>query len=157
MDAQEANKRVVRHYIRQVVNTGNVDRIERFIAPDYIEVYHNTEHALGVDGAREHVLSVRKTYPDLHVTIHQQIAEGEWVVTRITARGTHKGTWLGIGPTEKRIEYTAVNVDRVIDGRIVEHGGAANMLGPLLEAGAIRASEPADLEPHCTAETRATA
>jgi hypothetical protein len=41
-------------------------------------------------------------------------------------------------PTGKRVEITGVNVDRVVDGRIVEHGGAANLLGPLLEIGAIR-------------------
>jgi predicted ester cyclase len=60
------------------------------------------------------------------------------VVTCITARGTHKGSWLGIKPTGKPVVFTGVNIDRVVDGRIVEHGGAANMLGPLLEIGAIK-------------------
>ena len=41
-------------------------------------------------------------------------------------------------PTGKTVEFTGVNVDRVVDGRIVEHGGAANLLGPLLEIGAIQ-------------------
>jgi predicted ester cyclase len=72
------------------------------------------------------------------VTVEQQIAEGEWVVSRITARGTHLGTWLGMKPTGEWVEITGVNIDRVVDGRIVEHGGAANLLGPLLEIGAIR-------------------
>lgn len=81
---------------------------------------------------------MRQTYPDLHLTIEQQIAEGEWVVTRVTMRGTHRGAWLGIQPTGRPIEVSAVNVDRVVDGRIVEHGGAANLLGPLLEIGAIQ-------------------
>jgi predicted ester cyclase len=80
---------------------------------------------------------VRSTYPDLRLTVEQQIAEGEWVVSRVTMRGTHKGEWLGIRPTGKPIRVTAVNIDRVVDGRIVEHGGAANLLGPLLELGAI--------------------
>jgi hypothetical protein len=53
-------------------------------------------------------------------------------------RGTHRGEWLGIAPTGKPVEMTAVNVDRVVDGKIVEHGGAANLLGPLLEIGAVR-------------------
>ncbi len=48
------------------------------------------------------------------------------------------GRWLGIEPTNKPVTFTGVNVDRVVGGRIVEHGGAANMFGPLLEIGAIR-------------------
>lgn len=67
-----------------------------------------------------------------------QIAEGEWVVTCITAQGTHQGVWLGIKPTGKVLTYTGVNVNRIVDGLITEHGGAANLLGPLLEADALK-------------------
>ncbi len=72
------------------------------------------------------------------------VAEGKWVVTRVTARGTQKGVWLGMRPTGKKVKITAVNIDRVVDGRIVEHGGAANLLEPLLEIGAIRITDPID-------------
>jgi hypothetical protein len=79
---------------------------------------------------------VREIYPDLRLTVEQQIAEGEWVATRVTARGTHRGgVWLGMKPTGKSVEITAVNIDRVVDGRIVEHGGAANLLEPMLAIG----------------------
>ena len=134
----ERNKNLVRRYYEEVVNTGNVGDIERFISPDYVEVHDNQRYPIGVEGAKEHVVGVRRTYPDLRLTVEQQIAEGEWVVTRVTMRGTHRGEWLGIPPTGKRIEVSAVNIDRVVGGRIVEHGGAANLLGPLLEAGAVR-------------------
>ena len=134
----EENKQLVRRYYEEVVSTGAVDEAPRFIAPDYVEVHDNVRHAIGIDGAKEHVLGVRQTYPDLHLTVEQQIAEGEWVVTRVTMRGTHRGEWQGIKPTGKAVELTAVNIDRVVGGRIVEHGGAANLLGPLLEIGAIQ-------------------
>jgi predicted ester cyclase len=132
------NKQLVRDYYEQVVNTGRTDAIDRFISPDYVEVHGNVRHALGLEGAVEHVEGVRKTYPDLHLTIERQIAEGDWVVTCVTMRGTHRGEWAGIAPTGRKVEMTAVNVDRVVAGRIVEHGGAANLLGPLLEIGAVR-------------------
>ena len=51
------------------------------------------------------------------------------------------GEWIGIEPTGRKVEYTGVNVDRVKDGRIVEHGGAANLLETLLEIGAVRISQ----------------
>lgn len=140
----EENKRLVRRYIEEVVNTGDVERLAEFVAPDYTEVYNNVRYASGLEGAKEHILGSRRTYEDLHLTVEQQIAEGDWVVTRATARGTHRGGWLGTKPTGKAIEMTVVNIDKVVDGRIVEHGGAANLLEPLLEIGAIRVVGPGE-------------
>lgn len=134
----EDNKSFVREYYEEVVNTGDVELIESFISPEYTEVHNGKRNAIGVEGAKEHILGVRQTYPDLNITIERQIAEGDWVVSCINVRGTHKGLWLGIKPTGKSVAFTGVNVDRVVNGRIVEHGGAANLLGPLLEIGAIK-------------------
>ena len=142
----EDNKLLVRRYIEEVVNTGKVDDLAQFIAPDYVEVHENTRHSIGLEGAKSHILGVRQTYPDLRLTVEQQIAEGDWVATRITARGTHQGTWLGMKPTGKAVEITGVNLDRAVDGRIVEHGGAANLLEPLLGIGAIQVVGPDEVE-----------
>jgi predicted ester cyclase len=142
MMPSDENKLVVRRFYEEVVNTGNVDLIERFIAPEYVEVSDGKRHVIGVEGAKAHILGVRQTYPDLHIEIERQISEGEWVVTCITARGTHRGLCLGIKPTGKAIAFTDVNIDRVVGDRIVEHGGAANMLGPLLEIGTIKVVGP---------------
>lgn len=131
------NKALVRAYYEEVVSTGAVEAVPRFVAPDYVEVHANGRYPIGLDGARQHLLGVRRTYLDLRLTVEQQIAEGEWVVSRVTMRGTHAGEWQGIKPTGKAVEVTAVNVDRVVDGRVVEHGGAANLLGPLMEIGAV--------------------
>ena len=144
VDLQEKNKLLVRRYIEEVVNTGNVDEIARFISPDYIVPQDETGQDNGIEGAKRHIIGVRQTYPDLHLTVEQQIAEGDWVVTRATARGTHLGNWLGMKPTGKAIEIAVVNIDRVVEGRIVEHGGAANLLEALLEIGAIQIVGPMD-------------
>jgi len=134
---ESENKRLIRRYYEEVVNTGNVEQIPDFISPGYTEVYDNKRYPAGLKGAEDHVLGVRRTYPDMHLTIERQIAEGEWVATCVTMRGTHRGEWRGIKPTGKRIEVTAVNIDRVVNGRIVEHGGAANLLDSFLEIGAV--------------------
>ena len=144
---EHRNKRVVRDYLELIVNTGDISRIHEFISPEYVEVYRNQRHPLGIDGAIEHVRGVRAVYPDLHIIVEQQIAEGEWIATLNTVRGTHAGgEWMGIAPTNKKLEFTGVNIDRVVDGLIVEHGGAANLLEPLLEAGAIRIVSARDAE-----------
>ena len=134
----ERNKQIVCNYIREIVNTGNVSEIFKYIHPDYVEVYKNVRHPIGIDGAKKHILGVRNTYPDLNVAIEKQIAENDWVVTQIIARGTHKGEWLGIKPTGLMVEYTGVNIDKISDNLIIEHDGAANLLETLLEIGAIK-------------------
>jgi len=73
----DPNKRPVRRYYEEVISTGDVERIGEFISPDHVEVYRNVRHPIGREGARRHVLGVRSTYLDLHLTVDQQIAEGE--------------------------------------------------------------------------------
>ena len=131
------NKNVIRRFIEEVENTGDTSNIAEFIAEEYTEVFEGRRYSIGVQGAIDHVLGVRRVYPDLKMTIENQIAEGDWVVTVYSVTGTFTEEWLGIRPTGKHISYTGVNVDKIKDGKIVEHGGAANLLNPLLEAGAI--------------------
>jgi predicted ester cyclase len=141
------NKDLVSRFILEVVNTGNVERISAFVSPDCVETDGALRVVSGVDGMASHIRGVRATYPDLQLTIERQIAEDDWVATQIAARGTHQGTWLGIRPTGRHLVFTGVNLDRIAGGRIVEHGGAANMLGPLLDIGAVRVvgdADPAD-------------
>jgi predicted ester cyclase len=132
------NKAIIRRYIGEIINTGNTEHISDFISSDYVEVFQNKTYPVRIDGAVKHTIGVRETYPDLHITIDKQIAEGEWVVTCYTMTGTHLGMWMGIKPTGKKIVCTGVNVDRLIDGKIVEHGGAANLFHSLLNIGAIK-------------------
>ena len=135
------NKTIIRRFIDEVENTGDVSKIHEFISEDYVEIHEGKRYEIGIQGAKDHVLGVRKVYPDLKLTIEHQISEGEWVVTTYSVTGTFKERWFGIKPTGKPITYTGVNVDRVRDGKIIEHGGAANLLFPLLAAGVIERNE----------------
>ena len=134
----DANKLLVRRYIEEIINRNDLDRLAEFVAFDYVETGDPAGASRGPQRAREHLVGVRTTFPDLCLKVGDQIAEGDWVVTRVTAVATHLGTWMGIKPTGKRLIFHGVNVDKVMAGRIVEHGGAADMLTPLLEAGAVR-------------------
>lgn len=131
------NKLIVRRYIENKLNTGDVSDIERYVSDDYEEVHEGVRYKLGIEGAREHILGIRKVYPDLKLTIDHQISEGEWVATCYSVTGTFRNEWLGMKPTGKKITYTGVNVDRIVDGKILEHGGAANLLGPLIDSGTL--------------------
>jgi predicted ester cyclase len=100
-----------------------VDRLAEFVVPDYID---RNDQGRGIEGAKHPILGHRQTYPGLHVTVGQQIPEGEWVVTRVTGCGTHHGAWLGMRPTGKAVEIIGGNIDSVVNGRTVEHGGVAD-------------------------------
>lgn len=144
MTLLEANKLVVRRLIEDAANTGCVGILDQIIAPDCLATDGRTRIPCGVAGMAAHIQAVRQTYPDLHITIENQIAEGEWVATQITARGTHLGSWLEMAPTGKRVTISGIDLDRVVNGRIVEHGGAANTFEALLEVGAIRTVKTAE-------------
>ena len=74
--SNNCNKSLVRQYYEQVVNTGDVDRLAEFISPDYVEVHNNPRHPIGLEGAREQLLGVRSTYPDLHLTVERRLPKG---------------------------------------------------------------------------------
>lgn len=131
------NKTIIRQYVEYVENTGDVSNIGEFISQNYTEVYEGERYPIGIKGAIDHVKGVRRVFPDLRITIENQISEGEWVVTTYSATGTFTDEWFGMKPTGKPITFTGVNVDRIADGKIIEHGGAVNMFEPLLKAGVI--------------------
>jgi steroid delta-isomerase-like uncharacterized protein len=133
--SESENKRLARRLLEEVVNTGAVDRLAEFFAPDC-----STPHAKieGFAGFREHLLAYHRCYPDLFVTVDGQVAEKDTVVTWWTMRGTHSGEWGGIRPTHKQIVLRGVNIQRIREGRIVEHSGGSNALEALLELGIVR-------------------
>jgi predicted ester cyclase len=132
------NKLLVRKFIEEIVNTGDTGRLHEFVSADFRERHDRSGRIAGIEGCREHILGVRTTYPDLHLTIEEQIAEGHLVATLVTMTGTHRGEWPpGAKPTTKPVRMTGVNIDRVRGGRIVEHGGAANELAAFMEIGLI--------------------
>ncbi|MFN8208458.1 MAG: ester cyclase [Bacteroidales bacterium] len=132
-----SNKNIVRQYVENIENTGDVSKIHKYIAENYTEIYEGKHYPIGIQGAIDHVLGVRKVFPDLKIEIENQIAEGDWVVTIYSVSGTFQEEWLDLKPTGKTIIFTGVNVDRIIDGKIIEHGGAVNLLDPLLKAGVL--------------------
>ncbi len=135
------NKNIVRRYIETILNTGNTNHISAFISEDYVEIQDGKKYKMGIQGAIDHVVGVRNTYPDIQLKIDQQFSDGDYVITCYTMSGTHTGDWMGIKPTNKKITVTGVNVNRIKEGKIVEHGGAANLLMPLLDIKAIKINQ----------------
>lgn len=83
---------------------------------------------------RDHLTAVRGTCPACSVGILRQYADGETVISEFILEGTLTGERLGIQPAHKRLSFTGVGIDKVVDGKIVEHGGAVNTFETLYES-----------------------
>jgi len=138
----EQNKMLVRRAFEEVYNQGKLEVIDDLVASNII-VFAGPGEIRGADGLRQYVAALRTAFPDLHMTIDEQIAEGDTVVTRWTAHGTHLGPFQGIPPTGKRGSMTGIDIDRFVDGKTVECWTNADELGLLQQLGVVPGPEQA--------------
>ena len=135
----EDNKAIVRRYLEEAWNQGNVGILDELMAPTYARYMSGQASPLNREGQKQRITTFHSALPDLHLTIEDLIAEGDKVVFRITVRGTQQGTLMGIPPTSKQVSLTAIDIACVADGKIVEHWGQMDTLGLLQQIGAIPA------------------
>jgi predicted ester cyclase len=138
MSAEE-NKALIRRYFAAIdaaCEAGNANILDEFLAPDFVT--HNPFPGMdpGLDGAKRIFMMFVASAPGSHV-VEDLIAEGDKVVGRITAYGTHEGELLGIPRTGKQIRMTGMTIWRIANGKIVEHWSEMNVLGLLQQLGAI--------------------
>ena len=138
---------IVKYFYEVVISENRVERISEFVSPECcVKVGENLIH-IGVEGMIEHITATKQTYPDYSMKIIKQYCDGEYVISEFIMEGTHGGEWIGIKPTHKKLSFTGVDIDRVISGKIVEHGGAVNTFEALLEADLITANANGFNEP----------
>lgn len=128
----EENKAVVQRLFEEIVSRGELAVADEIFAPDFFWPQFKLR---GPEGAKQWVRAFRSAFPDVHDTVEEQIAEGDSVMTRVTVRGTHLGTWYGLPPTGKKAVFTAIGVDRLADGKIVERYAIFDLAGVLRQLG----------------------
>lgn len=132
------DKERMKYFYEIVVSQNLLDEVPEYIAADCILKIGEKKIPLGTEGMRQHLIEAKKTYPDYSMKIIRQYSDGDYVVSEFIMEGTHKGEWLGMKPTNKRLTFTGVDIDRVVDGKMVEHGGAVNTFETLFEAQIIK-------------------
>jgi len=136
----EVNKALVRRGIEEAVNKGNFSVVDEILSTDYIYREPTVGEKRGRAGFRELVTMYRNAFPDVKLTIDEQIAEGDKVVTRWSATGTHRGELFGTAPTGKQVRVQGIIVSRIANGKIVEETEVYDALGMLRQLGAIPAA-----------------
>ena len=144
--AAEDNRAVVRRYneiTQRFFQGGDVDAFDEVCAPDL--VHHGPAMMpRDLDGLKQMAPVFRAAFPDMEIVTEDLLAEGDRVVDRVTARGTHLGEFNGIPPTGHRIELHEIHIARIADGMIVERWTQFDALGLLQQIGTISVEpEPA--------------
>lgn len=129
----------IKYFYETIISENEIERMAEFISPECCVKMGEKLIPVGIDGMKEHIKATKQTYPDYKMKIIKQFCDGDYVISEFIMEGTHKGEWIGIKPTGKRLVFTGVDIDKVIDGLIVEHGGAVNTFETLFEAGMIGA------------------
>jgi steroid delta-isomerase-like uncharacterized protein len=117
----EANKVLWRRFYEEVWDQGNTDFAYEVFADDYVRHDLRASDALpGPAGQKKIADDFRAAFPDLRIVVDFVFGEGDWVVGRWLATGTHTGVWAGYEPTGRTMSFSAVNVCRFEDGKVAE-------------------------------------
>jgi len=113
----EENKAIVRRFI-DAYNQQNLDLSDDVVASGYVDPDY--PQLQGLENLKQMMNMFFKAFPDFHETIEDIIAEGDKVWVLLTYTGTHKGEWMGLAPTGKKITCRAIDIYRIANGKIAE-------------------------------------
>ncbi len=135
--SEAENKTIARRFNEDVWGRGDEAALEELLAPDFIDHGALPGQTPDREGHKQTLAAFRSAFPDLNVTTEDIIAEGDKVVSRWTARGTHHGELLGIAPTGNEVTFTGIDVLRIAEGKVVERWAEGNDLEVMQQIGAI--------------------
>jgi predicted ester cyclase len=133
-------KTALQNLIGEGFNKKNLTAFDAYFSPALID------HALppglpaGFEGRKVFVSAFITAFPDIHIHIEDTVAEGNKLVTRWSAHGTHKGDLMGVPPTGKEVSITGTAIDRFENGQSVEHWEIIDQLGLMQQLGVIPTS-----------------
>ena len=133
----EQNKAALQHWTDEGFNKQNLDEFDVYFSPGLVN------HALppglpaGLEGTKMLASVFLAAYPDLQITLEDVVAEGDKVVARWSAQGTHQGDLMGIPPTGKEVTITGIVIDRFENGRSVERWENIDQLGMMQQLGIV--------------------
>ncbi len=129
MTTAEQYKAHIRRYFAEIVSKGNLEAIPNFVAPNIIfRGPYTSQPIQGIQGFKELIAMLHAAFSDLQITEEDMVVEGDTVATRWSASGTHKGEFMGTGPSGKPFRFAGTAFYRIADGKIVEAWSVNNSL-----------------------------
>ncbi len=124
----EDNKALVRQLLVGVRDGWTQAVIEQFFAPDYRRHLAPTGPHLTREEQRERASRLRVAFPDAAAALEDIVAEEDRVAYRLTIRGTHRGSFLGVAPTGRRVTVSFFAIVRIADGKLAEEWGGLDQV-----------------------------
>ncbi len=142
MSAEE-NKALVRRFVEEFWNEGNMAAADELMAID-AAIHMPTGEVVDPDGLKSFAGMWHGSFPDWHTALEELITEGDKVAERWTGRGTHRGELMGIPPTGRRVEVPGSCFYRIAGGKIVEFRSQVDMMSVMHQLGVIPSAQPAE-------------
>ena len=135
-ETTERNKEIVRRY-QDAYNSNDLDVLDELLAPDWkTQAFPTSLMEQTIENAKAVHRGLLEAFPDLHITTHELIAEGDVVVQSYTVRGTHQGEMAGLPATGNTVAVGGVSIFQIRDGRIVRHEAFSDVIDVLAQLGA---------------------
>lgn len=137
MSNANANKTITKRFVDNGINKRNLNALDELVAEDFIEHVPFPGQGTGREGLKTVVGGFLQAFPDIVWTTHEQIAENDKVVSRFSWTGTHRGTFLGVPATGRKVTVWGVVIDVVRGGKMVESRIIMDTLGLMQQLGVI--------------------
>jgi predicted ester cyclase len=117
-DRAEQNKEIVRKVFTDILSQGKFELTPQIYAKDFVN--HGATKDISLDEAQANDRGWRAAFPDLEMTIEQEIAEGDFVTVLWRGRGTNTGNGNGLNATGKKADGRGISIFRIANGKIKE-------------------------------------
>lgn len=117
----EQNKAIIREFVAELTNKHNSGAWERYCAAHFTHHFHIPYVPNNLAGAKHLSEQILAAFPDVSTKVNLLIAEGDWIVEQASATATHLGDFMGISPTQKRVNWEETHCYRLENGKIAEH------------------------------------
>src|SRR5271165_2848184 len=131
------NKTVITRFVEEVINQGQLERVDDLVAVDFVELDPLRGQQQGREGLKQVIKAFRSAFPDIHWAIEEMVGEGDKVFSRFTWHGTHRGEFFGVPATGRQISVKGMVVDRVVAGKMVDSRILMDGLGMMTQLGVI--------------------
>ena len=126
---ERTNKQIINDFVQIVWREGNLDALENFWDANYVNHAAPPPMSRGFDALRAYHETFLQGFSDVQIFIHEQISEADKIATRIVTRARHTSNFLGLPATNKAVEMQAIRIDRIENGKIVEHWSTSDLAG----------------------------
>ena len=134
----EENKALVRRFVEEFWNTGNMAAADELIAEDATITLPGVGR-VNRESLKAFATAHRSAFPDWHSSFEEIIGEEDIIAERWTGTGTHQGEFQGIAPTGRRVKIPGVVFYRIVSGKIMEFHGLFDGVAMMQQLGAIPA------------------